>query len=204
MKEHKTGYKLTTLGYEERVNITVDKEIMKAVRDEKLNASELCEKALKRAIKGGIYYCTRPKREGIYIALSKYIVINMNTTQIFEKSANYKDSIAFLKSKGMRLLTYQEALVWLNKDSEAKSKLKGRWFYLAGNGTELSGFYTFDDKGELKQGKGDMEKNVFVCDGNNPLSLNVHTDDDARDIEGRSTSMRALCSVPCCSGGGWG
>ena len=111
--------------------------------------------------------------------------MNMNTPQIYEKSANHKDSIAFLKSNGMRPLTYQEALVWLDKDSEAKSKLKGRWFYLAGNGTELSGFYTFDDKGELKEGKEDMEKNVYVCDGNNPLSLSVRTDNDARDLERR-------------------
>ena len=104
----------------------------------------------------------------------------MNTPQIVEKSANHEDSIAFLKRKGMRLLTYQEALVWLDKDSEAKSKLKGKWFYLAGNGTELSGFYTFDDKGELKQGKEDMEKNVYVWNGNNPLSLNVLTDNGTR------------------------
>ena len=97
----------------------------------------------------------------------------MNTPQIFEKSANYEDSIKFLKRNGMRLLSYQEALVWLDKDKKAKSKLKGKWFYLAGKGTELSGFYTFDDKGELKQGKGDMEKNVYFWNGNNPLSLYV-------------------------------
>ena len=118
------------------------------------------------------------------------ILMNMNTPQIYEKSANHNDSIAFLKSKGMRLLSYQEALVWLDKDSEAKSKLKGRWFYLAGNGTELSGFYTFDDKGELKEGKGELEKNVYVCDGNNPLSLGVHTDDFARDV-GRRFALYA-------------
>ena len=105
----------------------------------------------------------------------------MNTPQIYEKSANHKDSIAFLKSKGMRLLTYQEALVWLDKDSEAKSKLKGRWFYLEGKGTQLSGYYTFNDKGELKEGKGEIEKTVYVYSGNNPLSLGVRTDNYTRD-----------------------
>ena len=109
----------------------------------------------------------------------------MNTTQIFEKSANHEDSIAFLKSNGMRPLTYQEALVWLDKDSEAKSKLKGRWFYLAGKATELSGFYTFDDKGELKEGKGEIEKTVYVWFGSNPLSLVVHTDYGTRNLRRR-------------------
>ena len=109
----------------------------------------------------------------------------MNTPQIYEKSANHNDSIAFLKSKGMRLLSYQEALVWLDKDSEAKSKLKGRWFYLAGNGTELSGYYTFDDKGKLTEGKGEIEKTVYVWSGSNPLSLCVHADYYARYCEGR-------------------
>ena len=111
--------------------------------------------------------------------------MDMNTPQIFKKSANHEDSIAFLKSNGMRLLTYQEALVWLDKDSEAKSKLKGRWFYLAGKGTELSGFYTFDQNGTLTEGTGDIEKTVYVYSGSNPLSLLVNTDDYSRNMERR-------------------
>ena len=47
----------------------------------------------------------------------------------------------------------------------------------------------FDDSGELskiagpsilKKGKGDLEKNVFVLKGSEPLSLLVQTDDFAR------------------------
>ena len=45
-------------------------------------------------------------------------------------------------------MTYQEALVWLDKDSEAKSKLKGKWGSFAGKGRP-SGYYTFDNQGKL-------------------------------------------------------
>ena len=109
----------------------------------------------------------------------------MNTPQIYEKSANYKDSIAFLKSNGMRPLTYQEALVWLDKDKKAKSKLKCKWFYLAGKCTELSGYYTFDNQGKLTEGKGLIGKTVYVYSGNNPLSLFVRADSYARSGERR-------------------
>jgi hypothetical protein len=77
----------------------------------------------------------------------------------------------------------------IDQNPELKEQLKGRWFYLDGKGFENSGFYMFNEKGELtkiagtsilKKGKGDLKKIVFVLKGSQPLSLLVQTDDFAR------------------------
>ncbi len=111
----------------------------------------------------------------------------VNTTGVFlaHTEANQKASMALLKQNGFRALTYQEALVKIDQNPELKEQLKGKWFYLDGKGSALSGYYTFNGKGELTQGKGDMEKTVCVWNGNQPLSLDVHSDYDARVSERR-------------------
>jgi hypothetical protein len=94
-----------------------------------------------------------------------------------------------LKQNGFRALTYQEALTKIDQNPELRERLKGRWLYLEEKGSELSGFYSFNEKGKLtkiagpailKKGKGDLEKIVFVLKGSHPLSLLVQTDDFAR------------------------
>jgi hypothetical protein len=111
---------------------------------------------------------------GVFIALTK---------------ANQENSMKLLQLSGFRALTYQEALVKMDEDPELKEQLKGRWLYLEGKGTELSGFHMFNEKGELakisgpailKKRKGDLERIVFVLRGSEPLSLLVQTDDFAR------------------------
>jgi hypothetical protein len=103
--------------------------------------------------------------------------------------ANRENSINLLQQNGFRALTYQEALIKIDQNPELKKQLQGRWLYLDGKGTELSGFYIFNEKGELtkiagpailKKGQGDLEKIVFVLKGSQPLSLLVQTDDFAR------------------------
>jgi hypothetical protein len=97
--------------------------------------------------------------------------------------------MGLLKKNGFRALTLQEALVKIDQNPELKAQLKGRWLYLDEIGSDLSGFYVFNEKGELakisgpailKKGKGDLEKIVFVLRGSQPLSLLVNTDDFAR------------------------
>jgi hypothetical protein len=113
------------------------------------------------------------------------------TTGVFiaHTQANQENSIALLQQNGFRALTYPEALVKIDQNPELKEQLKGRWLYLDGVGSELSGFYMSNEKGELakiagpailKKGKGDLEKIVFVLKGSKPLSLLVQTDDFAR------------------------
>ncbi|MCW4002726.1 MAG: hypothetical protein NWE95_02300, partial [Candidatus Bathyarchaeota archaeon] len=103
--------------------------------------------------------------------------------------ANQEESLKLLKQNGLRALTTQEALIRIDQNQELKEQLKGRWFYLAEKGAELSGFFMFNEKGKLekiagpailKKGKGDLEKIVFVLKGSYPLSLLVQTDDFAR------------------------
>ena len=115
----------------------------------------------------------------------------VGTTGVFmaHTKANQKDSMNLLQQNGFRALTYQDALMKIDQNPELKEQLKGRWLYLDGKDSELSGFYIFNEKGELtkisgpailKKGKGDLEKIVFVLKGSQPLSLLVQTDDFAR------------------------
>lgn len=111
----------------------------------------------------------------------------VNTTGVFlaHTEANQKTSMALLKQNGFRALTYQEALVKIDQNPELKEQLKGKWFYLDGKGSEPSGYYTFDGKGDLTKGQSDIEKTVYVWKGNQPLSLDVHADYIARIYVGR-------------------
>jgi hypothetical protein len=79
----------------------------------------------------------------------------------------------------LRLLTYQEAL---SRSSELVNELKGKWFYLSGEGLNENGLYTFTEKGELAKlvGNETLDKKVRVWKGNNPPSLGVISDDYAR------------------------
>ena len=115
----------------------------------------------------------------------------VGTTGVFMAriEANQINSLNLLQQNGFRALTYQEAFTKIYQNPELKEQLKGRWLYLDGKGSELSGFYMFNDLGELakiagpailKKGQGDLEKIVFVLKGSQPLSLLVQTDDFAR------------------------
>jgi hypothetical protein len=84
----------------------------------------------------------------------------------------------------LRLLTYQEAL---SRSSELVNELKGKWFYLSGEGFNENGVYTFDNNGALLRlsGNESMDQKVRVWNtkpvpNTNPSSLGVISDDYAR------------------------
>ena len=104
---------------------------------------------------------------------------------IAQTEANHKNSMSLLQQNGFRPLTYQEAIIKIDKNPELKEQLKGKWFYLDGKGSQLLGYYTFNDKGEFTQGKGDIEKTVYVYKGSQPLLLAVHEDYVARSVRRR-------------------
>ena len=89
-----------------------------------------------------------------------------------------EQSKKILKDHGMRLLTKEEALVWLAQHPEEKEKLKEKWFYLDGKGITENGLYSFNEKGELigLTGKETVEQKVCVWSGKNPLHLSVYSD----------------------------
>ena len=102
--------------------------------------------------------------------------INASGVFIAQIKANHEDSMFILRQKGLRPLIYQEALVKIDQNSELLEKLNGKWFYLDGKGLQLSGYYTFNDDGELTQKTKDTERTVRVWAGEQPLSLYVHAD----------------------------
>ena len=108
----------------------------------------------------------------------------VSKTEVFiaQTEVNHKNSMSILQQNGFRPLTYQEAIVKIDQSPELKGQLKGKWFYLDGKGSSLSGYYTFNEKGELTQEKGDPEKTVHAWKGAKPLSLIVLWEDDARRV----------------------
>ena len=124
----------------------------------------------------------RRAKETVQIAFRE---VNASGVFIAQTEANHKNSMSLLQQNGFRPLTYQEALVEIDKNPELKEQLKGKWFYLDGKGSQLSGYYAFNDKGELTRGKGDLERTVYVWKGPWPLSLAVHEGDLVRHDEGR-------------------
>lgn len=101
---------------------------------------------------------------------------------IAQTEANHKNSMSILQENGFRPLHFQEAIVKIDQNPDLKEQLKGKRFYLDGTGSQLSGFYSFNDKGELTQGKGDIEKIVYAYSGSQPLSMYVLEDDYARRV----------------------
>ena len=102
--------------------------------------------------------------------------------------ANHKDSMSILKRDGLRALRPQEAFVKMDKNQELKKRLEAQQFYLDGKGSALSGYHTFNEKGELTQREGEIEKNVRFLEGlkgPQPLLLTVYGDDSASLFSGR-------------------
>ncbi len=112
------------------------------------------------------------------------------TVRIFKIRADYADSIALLRQNRLRPLTYKRALTEVYQNPELREHLKGQWFYLAGKGIKESGYYTFDNEGKLREGRGDIERTVHVYPGKYPLSLDVLTDHSTR-FNGRRFDLNA-------------
>ena len=109
--------------------------------------------------------------------------------KIIKKRANYEKSMEILQENDLESLTYQEALI---HRAELIKAFKGewKWFYLAGNGIDKSGYHSIDKNGEVREGKGKIENTVYIWKGNNPLSLFVHSDDSA-SVYGRHFDLDA-------------
>ncbi len=90
--------------------------------------------------------------------------------------ADRRESAHLLRQNGFKMLTYQEALVKIDKNPELKEVLKGNWFHIKGRGSQMSGKYLFDDNGELAPEEGNAEKTVCVWSGPHPLLLSVLRD----------------------------
>lgn len=131
----------------------------------------------------------------------------VGSVSVAEISANHQQSMEILKKNNLRPLTYQDAFVNIINNPDLKEQLKGKWFYLAGAIADKSGLYIIGDKGELTKGKTDPEKTSYVYSGKNPLSLIVHTDNNAANngrrfnLNASNRSDNAASMVPACIAG---
>ena len=100
---------------------------------------------------------------------------------ILKKEATHPDSMKLLSEAGLRPMTYQELLPLLMEDEQLRNTLKGKQFWLAGQGIEKEGVFTINEKGELrditKEENPSAERKAHVQSGNQPLSFDVHPDD---------------------------
>ena len=97
--------------------------------------------------------------------------------EILNQRANHAASMRILNENGLRPVTYREILIALGRDPKLKEKLRGKWFWLNGERTEMQGFHTIQSNGFLKEGKSDDPvKNVYVWEGEQPLAFNVFED----------------------------
>lgn len=108
------------------------------------------------------------------------------TIYVLQKKANHPKSMKLLSDAGLRPMTYQELLPLLMKDEQLKNALKGKWFWLAGQGMEKEGIFTINEKGELreitKKEKLSVEQKVRAFLGEQPLSFDVDWDDYAASL----------------------
>jgi hypothetical protein len=87
-------------------------------------------------------------------------------------------------------MTYQEALVLIDRSPELKTRLEGKWFYLSGKGLKEFYHYTFDHEGKLMEGRGNLENTVYAYLGTKFLSLGVRPD----DLAGVSGARFDICA----------
>lgn len=106
---------------------------------------------------------------------TKLANLNAMTIHIYDRPANYFDSMIFLHENKLRPLTYQEAFISISGDLSIKKRLEGKWFYLSGKGLKKLGYYSFDNQGKIIQQNKDLEKTIYVYIGNKPLALGVST-----------------------------
>ena len=114
-----------------------------------------------------------------------------NTIVLFgHANANYERSMKLLKRNDLRPLTYKEAIVNISQDHVLLEQLKGKWFYIDNNaeGHRLVNNYFFNKRGKLTHGeKPDFERNLYAWFGEDPLSIIINSDYDAKESGRRFT-----------------
>jgi hypothetical protein len=91
-----------------------------------------------------------------------------------------------LEEDGLRLMKYDEVLKEMSKSLYLRKALEGKLFHIDGSGSTggygifdgngripVPDYYTFNDKGELTKGRGEIRKNVHVYTGRYPLVFYV-------------------------------
>jgi hypothetical protein len=98
---------------------------------------------------------------------------------------NYERSQRLFDKYNLRPLSLKEILTVMVKNPDLKEKFKGIRFFINGNNSKLSNYYSYNDNGTLNYGKGKIEETLFVHSGNNLSSLYVATDYYTQFFESR-------------------
>lgn len=125
--------------------------------------------------------------------VSMYQFTKVGKSEVFMATAqaDLGTSMRMLNNSGLKPLTLREVIVLTSIHPELMKEVGGRRFYLSGKGTERSGFYTFNEAGELSEGAGDRNKTIHVNGG--PLGLLLYAHDLAAIHENRTFSLNAHC-----------
>ncbi|MDE1860878.1 MAG: hypothetical protein KGH72_04135 [Candidatus Micrarchaeota archaeon] len=96
----------------------------------------------------------------------------------FQK-ADYKHTMKMLFDHDLEPLTRSMALRFLTSDDAFRDLVEGKWFWLAGEGLEESGYYTLERRGglvrldEATRRKTSPEMVIDVRPGKGPISVGV-------------------------------
>ena len=97
---------------------------------------------------------------------------------MFFGERDHRDSLLWLGAIGLRPLELHETLFALTHDQNLKNALKGKIFYINGQGTFLGGRYRILEDGNLlKKKKIDPEWCISVEGGHQQLSIAVRSDE---------------------------
>ncbi|HUB92508.1 MAG TPA: hypothetical protein VL945_00960 [Candidatus Saccharimonadales bacterium] len=99
--------------------------------------------------------------------------------RIAETAANYTQSMGLLRERHIEPLTYKQALLIFDENPHLKERLRGKGFWLKGEGLEVSGYHTFDEDGTLVKIMGNeltkppLERTVYTYPGNGPHYMGI-------------------------------
>jgi len=102
------------------------------------------------------------------------------------RGSTYEHSVRTLKEKEHRLLTLEEAAYILTHYPDKLNSLKGRSFYIEGEGNGAGGYHTIRDDGSvhLEMSK-NLERSLYYHSGNLNISLIILQDNEAIKNNGR-------------------
>jgi hypothetical protein len=113
-----------------------------------------------------------------------------NTLVLFGRAnADFEKSMRILKRNDLEPLTCREALVNISQDPKLMDQLKGKWFYIKNSPEDhkLINNYFFNKRGKMTHGERETEKNVYAWFGENPLTIIINNDEDAKESGRRFT-----------------
>ncbi len=81
--------------------------------------------------------------------------------QVFNKAVDYDTAIKLVRSEGLELPNYREALLIFSQPG-IRQTYAGKWFFIEPDIPHDSGTYEFNERGDLIPYKGNSENKVYI------------------------------------------